>query len=58
MLSKGNASISEEEALTILASFEDVVNEGDFEQIRQLINSLIERIEIDNDDLDIYWKFA
>jgi site-specific DNA recombinase len=58
MLSKGNASISEEEALTILASFEDVVNEGDFEQIRLLINSLIERIEIDNDDIDIYWKFA
>jgi site-specific DNA recombinase len=58
LLTKGHASLSEEEALAILASFEDVVNEGDFEQIRLLINSLIERIEIDNEDLDIYWKFA
>ena len=57
-LTNGKSALSEEEALKIIESFEDVVNEGDFEQIRLLINALIDRIEIDNDDIDIYWKFA
>lgn len=58
LLNRGNASLSEEETLAILASFEDVVNEGDFEQIRLLLNTLIDKIEIDNDDVTIHWKFA
>lgn len=58
LLSKGTATISEEEAIRILDTFEDVMDEGDFDQIRMLLNSLIEKIEIDNEDLDIYWKFA
>jgi hypothetical protein len=58
MFSKDTASLSEEEAMRILATFEDVMNEGNYEQIRMLLNSLIERIEIDNEDIDVYWKFA
>ena len=57
-LSKTNASLSVEEATKIIESFEDVMNEGNFDQIRMLVNSLIERIEIDNEDVDIFWKFA
>ena len=57
-LSDGKSSITEQEALELVESWEDVLSEGNFEQIRMLINSLIDRIEIDNDDVDIYWKFA
>ncbi len=57
-LSSNQSSITEEEALKIIGTFNDVMDEGDFEQIRMLVNSLIERIEIDNEDVDIFWKFA
>lgn len=57
-LSNGDSILSEDEALELIESFEDVVNEGDFEQIRLLINALIEKIVIDEDDVDIFWKFA
>lgn len=57
-LTDGQSTITEQEAIQIVESWEDVMNEGDFDQIRILINSLIERIEIDNEDVDIFWKFA
>ena len=57
-LSKGKSALSEEEAIKIISTFEDVMDEGNFDQIRLLINSLIDRIEINNDDIDIHWKFA
>lgn len=57
-MSKDNASLSEKEAIEILKTFEDVMNEGDYGQIRMLIDSLIEKIEIDNEDIDIFWRFA
>ena len=57
-LSSNKSAITEEEALKIIGTFNDVMDEGNFEQIRMLVNSLIERIEIDNEDVDIYWKFA
>ena len=53
-----NSELSEEEALKIIESFEDVLNEGDSAQIRLLIHALIKKIEIDNDNIEIYWKFA
>lgn len=57
-LSANQSELSEQEAIKIVESFEDVMNEGNFDQIRMLVNSLIERIEIDNEDVDIFWKFA
>ena len=57
-LTDKESALSEEEALKIIESFEDVLDEGDSEQIRLLLNALIERIEIDNDDIEIHWKFA
>ena len=57
-LSDSKSSMTEQEAMSIIATWKDVVDEGDFDQIRMLIKSLIERIEIDNDDVDIFWKFA
>lgn len=57
-ISSNESAITEEEAIKIIESFEDVMDDGNFEQIRMLVNSLIERIEIDNEDIDIFWKFA
>ena len=57
-LSSNKSTLSEDEAIKIIGTFNDVMDEGNFEQIRMLVNSLIERIEIDNEDVDIYWKFA
>ena len=60
-LSKLNAergAISEERTLEILESFEDVLERGDFDEIRLVIESLIYYIELDEDDVYIHWKFA
>lgn len=60
-LSKLNAergALSEERAIEIINSFEDVLERGDFDEIRLVIESLIYYIELDNDDVYIHWKFA
>lgn len=57
-LSSNKSALSEDEALKIIGTFNDVMDEGNFEQLRMLVNALIERIEIDNEDVDIFWKFA
>ena len=60
-LAKLNAergAISDERTLEIINSFEDVLERGDFDEIRLVIESLIYYIELDNDDVYIHWKFA
>jgi site-specific DNA recombinase len=51
-------AISMEEAYEYISSFEDVLAGGDFKEIRQLIDSLIFSIELDNSTVTINWKFA
>lgn len=48
----------EDEAIEMVRSFDEILESGDFNNIRELIQALIERIEIDGDDVYIYWKFA
>lgn len=50
--------MSEKETIETLATFEDVIEGGDFERIRLLINALIDKIELDNEDVYIYWRFS
>lgn len=49
--------LSEEEAIELVTSFEDIIEGGDFDEIRQLLTSLIYYIELDEDDVYIHWKF-
>lgn len=49
--------MSKGDAKKIITSFGDLIDEGDFEDIRWLITTLIEKIVIDGEDLEIYWKF-
>lgn len=48
---------SREKALPIARSFADVIENGTLEQARLVICSLIEKIELNDDDVKIFWKF-
>lgn len=52
------SKMSTDEALGLVESFGDVVDSGDHERLRLLINSLIDKVEIDEEDITIYWRFA
>lgn len=60
-LNKLNAergAISEERVIEIVESFEDILERGEFDEIRLVIESLIYFIELDEDNVYIHWKFA
>lgn len=57
-LSRTPGQITEEETLEILETVEDVIEAGDFKEIRQIIESLIHKIELDDENITIHWKFA
>ena len=42
----------------IVSDFAGIIDRGDVHEQIQLVNSLIDRIEIDNEDVYIHWKFA
>ena len=48
---------TDEQAFDIIDSFGDILERGDFHEIRSAIESLIDFIELD-DDITIHWKFA
>ena len=50
-------SMSEDEAIEIIGTFEEALERGNFDEIRGIITSLINHIDIDNDDITIYWNF-
>ena len=49
--------ISEEEAYEIIQSFGEVLDRGDFNEIRLTLETLIYYIELDEDMVYIHWKF-
>lgn len=57
-LNAESGELSVESAIEIIESFEDVLERGDLDEIRLVIERLIYYIEIDNDDVYIHWKFA
>lgn len=52
------ALISDEHTIELVTSFAEILDRGDFDEIRLVIESLIHYIEIDHDDVYIHWKFA
>lgn len=59
------AAISEEKpaqnieaARAALAGAEDVLDNGTLEERRELVHSLISRIDLDGENIDIHWSFA
>ena len=57
-LNAESGRLSEEEAIEIVESFEDILEGGDFDEIKKLIDTLIYYIEVDKEDVYIHWKFA
>jgi site-specific DNA recombinase len=57
-LNAESGRLSVEEAREIIESFSEILDGGDFEEIRTVIEMLIYYIEIDNDIVRIHWKFA
>lgn len=49
--------MTESEAVEIISSFADAIENGTDEDIRPLIRALIEKIEIDDDKVVIHWNF-
>lgn len=56
-LTAETGELTEEETLKIVEEFDDILESGDFNRIRQTIDLLIYYIEIDNEDVYIHWKF-
>lgn len=52
------SKMSESEAYELVSSFSDILDRGDFKEIRLTIETLIDKIEIDNEDISIFWNFA
>ncbi len=49
--------IDDTKAIEIAKSFKSILEKGNLEDIRSVIEALIEYIEIDNEDIFIHWKF-
>ena len=56
-LKKPHKSVNQEETIMRITSFADVLNQGNFDEIRAVLEALIDRIEIDGDDITIRWNF-
>ena len=57
-LTSTDGDMTEEEVTEIVNSFEDILSRGDINEIRLLLESLIFKIELDEDNVIIHWKFA
>ena len=50
-------SLSEKEIVKYINSLKEALKKGKFEEIRGIVCALIDKIELDNDDVTIHWKF-
>ena len=46
-----------EDVRHIVTTFDDVIQAGTFEQVRMIVNALIDKIELDGEDVFIHWSF-
>lgn len=56
-LNAETGAINEDEAIEIIQSFGEVLDRGDFDEIRLTLETLIYYIELDDDEVYIHWKF-
>lgn len=46
------------DAMKMITSFKDVLERGDYAEIRTSLSALIEKIVIKGEDIEIYWRFV
>jgi len=57
-LREESKTMTEDQVLQLVESFEEALNNGDLHDRRSIIEQLINRIEIDGDDITIHWNFV
>jgi len=55
-LSAQNGKTDYREAKRLIQSFDDIIHHATQEELREVLRTLIDRIEIHGEDLEIYWK--
>lgn len=57
-LNAESGRITETEAREIVSTFEELIDRGNFDEIRLAVESLIYYVEVDNEDIIIHWRFS
>lgn len=57
-LKADSTTMTESEVLKLVESFDEALESGDLHDRRSIIEALINRIDIDGDDLTIHWNFV
>ena len=57
-LKADSTTMTESEVLKLVESFDEALESGDLQDRRSIIEALINRIDIDGDDLTIHWNFV
>ena len=50
-------AVSPEEAKEVVTSFDDILEHGSLDDVRAAVSTLIDKIEIDDENVYIYWAF-
>ena len=50
--------LSQDASLRLVRSFDDILSRQDFDEIRTVITSLIDRIDLDGENITIHWSFS
>lgn len=51
-------TMTRDDAMQVAEAFGDILDRGNFDEIRAVITSLIDHIELDGDNIDIFWRFS
>ena len=57
-LQEKSSQITDVQVLDLVSSFGEALAHGDLQQKRSIISALINRIDIDGDDITIHWNFT
>lgn len=57
-IKKENDLVMKDETFETIRSFSDILDRGDFDEIRACVGALIRRIDLDGDDIRIHWTFT
>jgi site-specific DNA recombinase len=57
-LNAESGRITESEAREVVSTIEEVIERGNFDEIRLAVETLIYYVEIDNEDIIIHWRFS
>ena len=57
-IQQAETKLTKQAAADYLKTFGDVLDNGSFQQIREVLTSLIDRIELDGETVEIHWNFS